>query len=293
MLSAIDRIQMAVPDAAATAQAWQGLLGAEPAGRDRVAALGARRLSLRLGRGWVELLEPDGAGPVADAVGRRGGHMFAAGAASPDLPALLRRLAQRGCAATEEGGQAFLDAAGTGIAGLRLVLSPAQELPPAGDVDFLYEATLLAPDHRGDTATFAELFGLDADAFVPITSERFGYTGTLTLFHRDRLHRFEVIAPTDMDTTMGRFLGRLGPVLYMAFGETAKILEIERRIAAATEGGRPGMTVDRPAGRSLDAPPDQIWVHPPTLGGMMLGLSRPSMAWQWSGHPERVEALAP
>lgn len=291
VLTAIDRVQMAVPDAAEVARRWQQILGAEPAGQDRVAVLTARRLSLRLGRGWVELLEPDGAGPVADAVGRRGSHMFAAGASSPDLPALLRHLAAQGCMAVEAGGQALLDPAATGIAGLRLVLSPAEELPPVGDVDFLYEATLLAPDHRGDTARFARLFGLDETAFVPITSDRFAYTGTLTLFHPDRLHRFEVIAPTDAATTMGRFLARMGPVLYMAFAETGRILEIERRIAAATAGGPPGMTVDRPEGRGGDAPADQIWVHPPTLGGMMLGLSRPSMAWQWSGHPERVEPL--
>lgn len=291
MLSTIDRVQMAVPDAPAVAARWQRILGAEPAGRDRVAALSARRLSLRLGRGWVELLEPDGAGPVADAVGRRGGHMFAAGAASPDLPALLAHLRARGCPATRAGSQALLDAEGTGIPGLRLVLSQAEELPAVGAVDFLYEATLLAPDHQGDTAKFATLFGLDADAFVPITSEIFAYTGTLTLFHPDRLHRFEVIAPTDMGSTMGRFLARMGPVLYMAFAETADLLVIERRIREGEDPARPGMTVDRPAGRAADQPADQIWVHPPTLGGMMLGLSRPSMAWQWSGHPERVEAL--
>ena len=53
-----------------------------------------------------------------------------------------------------------------------------------------------------------------------------------------------------------------------------------------------GITIDRPEGRADDQPPDQAWVHPPTLGGVMLGLSRPTMAWQWSGHPERVEEVA-
>jgi len=292
MLTAIDRVQMAVPDAGRVAALWQGILGAEPAGQDRLALLGAKRTALRLGRGWLELLEPDGAGPVADAVARRGGHMFAAGASAPDLAALRARLVANGRTPAEEGGQLFLDAAGTGIDGLRLVLSAAQDLPAVGDIDFLYEATLLAPDHRGDTARFAALFGLDADVFVPITSERFGYTGTLTLFHRDRLHRFEVITPTDMDLTMGRFLARQGPVLYMAFAETPRLSAIEARIAERHPPERPGMTVDRPAGRRADQVADQIWVHPPTLGGMMLGLSRPSMAWSWSGHPERVEAVA-
>ena len=93
-----------------------------------------------------------------------------------------------------------------------------------------------------------------------------------------------------MSLTMGRFLDRQGPVLYMAFAETANLSEIEARIAER-HPDRPGMTVDRPEGRRPDQVADQIWVHPATLGGMMLGLSRPSMAWSWSGHPERVEAI--
>jgi hypothetical protein len=32
-----------------------------------------------------------------------------------------------------------------------------------------------------------------------------------------------------------------------------------------------------------------LFLHPSALGGPMLGLSRPTQAWQWSGHPERVE----
>jgi hypothetical protein len=51
------------------------------------------------------------------------------------------------------------------------------------------------------------------------------------------------------------------------------------------------VTVDRPEGRRPDQSPDQVWIHPPTLGGVMLGVSRPSMAWMWSGHPERVTPL--
>ena len=35
---------------------------------------------------------------------------------------------------------------------------------------------------------------------------------------------------------------------------------------------------------------DTLFLHASTLGGIMLGISRPTQAWQWSGHPERVEA---
>jgi hypothetical protein len=48
--------------------------------------------------------------------------------------------------------------------------------------------------------------------------------------------------------------------------------------------------------RQLDAPctpvgDHTLFLHPKALGGVMLGLSRRTYAWTWSGHPERVEAL--
>ena len=53
MLTRIDRVQLAVPDLSSAADGWVALLGAEPAGEDHCAALGARRLRLRLGSGWI------------------------------------------------------------------------------------------------------------------------------------------------------------------------------------------------------------------------------------------------
>ena len=46
-----------------------------------------------------------------------------------------------------------------------------------------------------------------------------------------------------------------------------------------------------PEGKPDDRPSDTLFLHPETLGGMMLGISRPTMGWQWSGHPERVEQI--
>jgi hypothetical protein len=74
----------------------------------------------------------------------------------------------------------------------------------------------------------------------------------------------------------------------MCFAESHDLLAIERRV---NEIGA-GITADRPAGRRAGQSADQMWVHPPALGGVMLGLSRPSMAWTWSGHPERVRAIS-
>jgi hypothetical protein len=259
MLTRVDRIQLAVPDRRAAAAGWAALLGAEPAGEQRIACVAAQCSRYRLGRGWIDLLEPDGAGPVADAVARRGGHLFAAGAATDDLDALVAHLRSQGVEPALEGGQAHLDPAATGGIGLRVVLSPEAAQGRVGDVDFLYEVTLLVHDAPAAVDRCASLFGLDASAFVPIESKQYGYAGTLTLFDRERLGRFEVITPNDPGNTMGRFFARVGEAFY-----------------------------DRGDGRGADT----VFLHPPALGGMMLGLSRPTMAWQWSGHPERVQAAS-
>lgn len=288
MLSRIDRVQLAVPDATMAAEGWIALLGAERAGEDRVAGLAARRTRLRAGTGWVELLSPDGAGPVADAVASRGAHLYAAGAATPDLASLRKYLEQRGVDPLSEGGQIHLDMGDTGIEGLRVVVSEDEALPAVGDIDFFYEVTLLSDSTKDVTRALNALFGLDDSNYTEIVSDVFGYRGTLTLFERDQLHRLEVIEPTTPGTTMDRYFRKFGQSLYMAFAETSRINLIAERAAASGAGH----TIDRPETRASHLPCDQLWLHPKALGGMMLGLSRPSMAWAWSGHPERVESLA-
>lgn len=287
MLTRVDRVQLAVPDAEAAAQGWIGLLGAEKAGTDRLQGLGARRMLLRAGNGWVELLTPDGAGKIADAVAARGPHLYAAGVATADIGALRKHLEGRGVNAPYEAGQLHLDVADTGIAGLRVTVSEDEALDAVGDIDFFYEATLLSKDTGGVTRALNALFGLNDSYYTEIVSEVFGYRGTLTLFDEDRLDRLEVIDPTTEGTTMERYFRKFGQSLYMAFAETRDINLIGERAAAAGAG----FTVDRPADRPSHLPADQIWLHPKALGGMMLGLSRPSMAWSWSGRPERVEAV--
>jgi hypothetical protein len=284
MLTQIDRVQLVVPDRAAAGAAWRVLLGAEPDAEDKLAAVAALRSRHRLGRGFVELLEPDGAGPVADALAARGPHLFAAGAATPDLEGLIARLRAGGKAPVLEGGQALLDPTHSGR-GLRIVLSAEQQLDPVGDIDFLYEVTHLVDDAPAATQECADLFGLDSNSFVPISSEQYGYAGTLTLFHPDRLHRFEVIHPHEGHKTMGRFFARSGESFYMAFAESRAIAKIQER---ARERGA-GFTAEPTTG---EGGPDTLFLHPQSLGGMMLGLSGPTIAWRWSGHPERVRSAA-
>jgi len=287
MLTRVDRVQMAVPNAAAAAQKWREVLNAEPGGSDKVACLGAKRTSYRIGRGWVEFLEPDGEGAVADALKRRGGaHLYSAGAACNDMDAMRAHLEKVGAKPVTEGGQVFIDPVNTGPGTPRTVVSADEDLPPVGDLDWLYEVTLLVPNEETASERYARLFDLNPDNFVPIESKQYGYRGILTLFHPDLLGRFEVINPYDTTKTMGRFFQKFGEEFYMAYGESAKVLEIEERVREAGLGH----TVT-PEGKPEDRPSDTLFLHPETLGGMMLGISRPTMGWQWSGHPERVEQI--
>lgn len=282
MLTEVDRLLVATPDAAAAAAAWRTVLGAEEVHSGPAPALGAHRTVVRAGRSDVEFLQPDGTGAIADALSRRGrAHVWAAGAASPDPGAVAGTARAAGARVGSEGDRVHVELEIEG-APIRFVISPEAERAPAGRLDFLYEATVLAADQAGAVARIRDAFGLDESVFTTITSEMFGYTGVLTLFRAGQLHRFEVITPIDRDKTMGRYHAREGACFYMGFAEASDLLDIERRIPPG------GVTIDRPEGRRIDQTPDQVWIHPPTLGGVMLGVSRPSMAWMWSGHPERV-----
>jgi hypothetical protein len=287
MLIEIDRLMLATNDPATAIQRWCTLLGAEEMRRGHIKCWQAKSTTLAVGRSEIEVLEADGSGLLADAIAKRGAHMFSAGASCLDVAAVQDQLKASTESAVLENGRLYVDGLSIGIPGLRLVISRHQKRPPVGDIDYLYEATVLAANAAELTARFAEVFALDAQTFVDINSPRFGYNGKLTLFRANELHRFEVISPLDADKTMGRFFHKTGPCLYMSFAESSNLAAIESRIAEAELG----ITVDRPAERPNSLPADQIWIHPNTLGGVMLGVSRPSMAWSWSGSPERVKPV--
>lgn len=282
MFTGVDRLQMAVADRRAASAGWVALLGAEHDRDDRVSALSALRSTYRLGTGCVEFLEPDGTGPIADAVSARGSHLYAGGVTTSDLERLLAHVRARGAEPAVEGGQAHFDAAQTGDHGLRLVVSTDDPGAPIGAIDHFYEITNLVHDASASVAHYADLFGLDTTSFTPIASPQYGYAGTLTLFAPDRLDRLEVIAPDRPTTTMGRYFARFGESLYMAFGETDQVAAIAER---AVEIGA-AITVEPPAGRQGERGANTIFIHPSSLGGMMLGLSRRAYAWRWSGRPE-------
>jgi hypothetical protein len=280
MLDRIDRVLLAVPDAAPVAGRWCTLLDAEVVRQDRVPALGARRIVVTVGDAEVEVLEPDGAGPVARHVASGRGGPFAAGVALAEPDRLLRHLAGQGMQGIACGNQHFLDAHALGIPGLAVMVSPLAQRATTGLMNNLYEVTHLTPDPQASAAAIARVFGLERSVFVPIRSEQFGYDGELTLFKPDALHRIETIHPFDSNKTMGRFFGRFGPALYMCYGETDRLPELRDRLEAQARDGWTGSRTDD----------DVLFVHPKTLGGVMLGVSRTTYAWSWSGHPERVIA---
>src|SRR5208282_219750 len=107
---------------------------------------------------------------------------------------------------------------------IRFVISKQDKRTKAGDLDFLYEATVLAADQARAVDRISAVFALDKTHFTTITSEAFGYTGVLTLFRPGQLHRFEVITPTDMAKTMGRYYARERASFYMAFAERARMV---------------------------------------------------------------------
>jgi hypothetical protein len=284
MLDRVDRMLVAVRDRAAAAGTFERLLGTVPDREAASALLAARASVLRLGESEVELWQPEGTGPVADFLARWGEGLFAAGYASARLEELAARLDARGVRYDREAGRLHLP--GTATAGFPMVISPLEARPRApGPVSFLYEATnALDSDWRAVAQRYVDLFGLDASRFSPIASERFGYEGTLTLFDPPaRLDRIELSQTfADRPGAMRRFVEkRGGDALYMCYCETHDFEGLKRRLIGA---GAPPI----PRAADLAREHDNFWVHPKHLHGMLLGVSRTTLAWEWSGRPERV-----
>ena len=43
-----------------------------------------------------------------------------------------------------------------------------------------------------------------------------------------------------------------------------------------------------PRGENGKTEKDGLWIHPSALNGVLLGVSRTTLAWEWSGWPELV-----
>lgn len=284
MFERLDRIQIAAPDGDTASSAFVNILDAKVLRDDRSDFLGAGRRTLAVGRSAVEILVPDGPGPVTEFVDECGGGLFGVGFSSRNFIGLKKHLDSIGVEFQSEGDQVFLSQEATGGHGMPVVVTPSidEELGKAGLIQWIYEATNIVDDHKAASAEFAQTFGLDAAQFHRIASDQFGYEGTLTLFHRqDRLDRIEMVTTTDSAKTMGRFAARRGESLYMFFMESDRIPELRERLDEFASGA----WSDSPAQK----PGNSLFIHPKALAGVLAGVSRTTVGWLWSGHPERVD----
>ncbi|MDP3939573.1 MAG: hypothetical protein Q8R92_15750 [Deltaproteobacteria bacterium] len=157
------------------------------------------------------------------------------------------------------------------------MISPLAERSGPGPLSHIYEVTKMTGDWRAEAAHLANVFDLKPDRFCPIESEAFGYTGSLLLFDPPaRLDRIELSQVIDPASAMGRFVAKRGETLYMCFAETDDPKAIVSRLEKA-------------GARWADAPGDHghehFFIHPASLHGVLMGVSRTNVAWLWSGRP--------
>jgi len=278
MLTRVDRMLLAVRDRAAAEKTFREVLGAEKVREDASDLYKAKRSVMQAGVSEFELLEPSGDGPVQAHVDRWGEGIFAGGFATNDLSALCERISSHGVAWRDEGGQAHIEPDQT--PGMRMVISPQAERTPVGLITWLYEVTNVVDDHKAAAAFYAETFGLDASKFSPLKSDQYGYKGQLTLFDPPaRLDRIELSQITEPEKAMGRFAAKHGQSVYMCYVETDGVAAIAERLERRKA---------RYAGRADNE--DGLFIHPTSLCGVLMGVSRTNLAWRWSGRPELAEA---
>jgi hypothetical protein len=283
MLKRVDRIQIAVADNNAAERVVAEVFGAELVRRDKAAPLAAKRTTMQAGASLIEILEPDGVGPVQDFLSKWGGGLFGAGFSVDDPGEAAHHLAKCGVNFEQSAGQLYLDA--TATFGMRTVISQHQERAPVGALKWIYEVTNVVGDWKAASDRYARIFALDAAKFSPIESKEFGYTGTLTLFDPPaRLDRIEISQITDANLAMGRFHKRRGDSLYMFYVETDDVSALEQRLQA--RGARFA------ANRRDEAGLAGLFIHPSAFLGVLIGVSRTEHAWTWSGDPARAKRAA-
>jgi len=281
MLDRVDRVQVAVSDMQKAAKTYGNILGAEISRKESSFYLGAKRTILAVGESEIELCEPDGSGKLTEFMSKRGEGLVSAGFSTSRPDELKNRLAGLGISTVEDGLQFYIPP--EHAFGLRIVISKSVPRYRVGPVSFLYEVThTLISDWQKVAACHAGLFGLDPVRFSPIKSDRFGYEGTLALFNpTDRLDRIELSQVKNKSSAIGRWGFKHGDSLYMCYCETHDIETIISRL----EETRSRWT---PRGKNGKTEKNGLWIHPSTLNGVLLGVSRTTLAWEWSGRPELV-----
>ncbi len=278
MLSYVDRIQLVVPDRGAAAERWRLIFGAEQVSEDASRFLNARRTTVQAGRSLFEFLEPAGPGPIQDFRDRWGQGLYGVGFSTPDLAAMARRLHDAGEAVVEEGAALYLRDGRFGMPTVIVADEPRQDV---GHIRCVYEVTNPVGDWEAASRYYTETFALDSSKYCPIESKLYGYKGTLTLFNPPhRLDRIE-ITQTWGGGAMDRFWQKRGDSLYMCYIEADDVKAIEARLQANNLRYAPGE--GRPDGTN-------IFIHPQTLFGMLMGVSKTNYGWLWSGRPDLAGA---
>lgn len=281
MLKRVDRIQLTTHNAQAVAERWMKLLDATAQGTDDVPQLNASRVTIQVGDSLVEILQPTGPGFAETHLKAGRGGPFSIGVSCENLDNLRAHLKTQNIQGLELADQLFLHESHIGIPGLNVVVSAHVQREPVGLLRNLYEATHLTTNADQSAADIARVFALDHEAFVQIDSDTYGYEGSLTLFDASSLHRIETIHPYDASKTMGRYCEKFGPSMYMCYGETDDLPALRERLKDLAPNDWTGS----------DDNHDGLFINPRALGGVMMGISRTTYAWTWSGYPERVVSL--
>jgi predicted enzyme related to lactoylglutathione lyase len=269
-------MQLAVHDRAAAEETFRAIFDAAKVGENESELNAATRSVMQVGISQFELLQPTGPGPVQEFLDRWGEGLLTAGFSTPNVSLLSRRLSEHNILWRDEGEQVYIEPSQT--PGLRAVISPDADRERVGPITWLYEVTNIVDDHKASATFYAGIFGLDQSKFSPLASHDYGYKGQLTLFDPpNRLDRIELSQITDPERAMGRFAQKRGQSIYMCYVETddvpAVIERLEKRGA-------------KHARRKDAHNPEGLFIHPTALHGVLMGVSRTNLAWNWSGRPE-------
>lgn len=285
MFNNVDRILVAVRSLDEAEKNYTDVLAARVVGEFDSAFLSARVRRMAIGSSEVELCAPLGNGPVQAHLDSFGEGLLRGGVTVTDIITYEERLMAHSIRFTRGDGRLYLDS--DDLYGLPLVVTDGgkqatQRVP--GPIEFLYELTMVLRSPWQDVAThYNNGLGLQPEQMVDISFPRFGYDGTLLMFDPDCLDRIELSEAHDPAFAMGRFSAKRGDALYMCYVQTDDLQDVIDRLER--QGNRWTRRTQTPQER------DGLWIHPSALNGVLMGVSRHSLAWQWSGRPDRVQAL--
>ncbi|AJY49988.1 VOC family protein [Halomonas sp. KO116] len=285
MLKSVDRILVVVNNLDEAQTNYSNILGASPVRDYRSDFLNADIRLMALGTSWVELVKPYGDGPAMKRLHRSGEGLLFGGVAVANLDLFAEQLKQNSIDYSKADGRIYIS--GEQLYGLPLTVSESSE-PASGQENaltaFLYELTVVLKTKWTKVADgYSDYFGLNANRRVGISFPRFGYEGSLLMFDDEHLDRIELSEAHDPAYPMGRFSSKHGDGLYMCYVETSDLADIISRLER--HGARYVRRTDTPVER------DGLWLHPSVLNGVLIGVSRKTLAWQWSGKPDRVTPL--